>query len=112
MVQHVRAEPLDFEPPADWIRNNSLPTVTVFGLDERSGQFTALYSDARGVFRAYSMELRDGEWSIWGQAGPAFHQRFTGKFSADGKTISGAWDHSPDGFDFNRDFDVVYSKVG
>lgn len=57
------------------------------------------------------MELRGGEWSIWGQAGPEFHQRFTGTFSADGKAISGAWDRSPDGFNWKRDFDMTYTKL-
>lgn len=112
LVQHVRAEPTGFESPADRDAHNPLPIVSVFGLDDRTGQFTMLYADSRGVFRHYSMELRPGVWSIWGQAGPEFHQRFAGSFSADGETISGAWDFSPDGFNWRRDFEVTYTKAG
>ena len=66
LLQHVRGEELDFEPPPQWVANNPLPLVAVFGLDEYSGTFSMLYADARGVSRVYSSTLVAGEWTIWG----------------------------------------------
>jgi hypothetical protein len=62
----VRGGELDFEPPPQWVANNPLPLVSVFGLDEYSGTFSMLYADARGVSRVYSSTLVAGEWTIWG----------------------------------------------
>jgi hypothetical protein len=111
LVQHARGEQPDFEPPPQWVANNPLPLVTIFGLDEHSGTYTMLYADARGVFRVYSMTLRDGVWEMRGQAGPQFHQRFTATFSADGTSINGAWESSRDGVRWEHDFDVTYRKT-
>jgi len=94
LLQHVRGEELDFEPPPTWVANNPLPLVMVFGLDEYSGTFSMLYADARGVSRVYRSTLVAGEWKIWGQAGPEFYQRFTGVISPDGTAITGAWEGS------------------
>ena len=38
-------------------------------------------------------------------------QRFTGTFSADGRTIAGRWELAPDGDDWQTDFDVTYTRV-
>jgi hypothetical protein len=113
LVQHVRGEPLGpGEPPGPAEpQNNPLPLVTIFGRDDNSGAFTMLYADARGVFRVYSVLIRGAEWEMWGQAGPDFHQRFIATFSDDGKVITGAWQRSSDGFDYEVDFDVTYFKI-
>jgi hypothetical protein len=111
LVQHARGEQPDFEPPPEWVANNPLPLVTILGLDEHSGAYSMLYADARGVFRVYSMTLRDGAWEMRGRAGPDFYQRFTATFSEDAKTIAGAWESSRDGAHWERDFDVTYRKA-
>jgi hypothetical protein len=38
-------------------------------------------------------------------------QRFSGTFSADGRTIDGRWESSRDGSSWERDFDLIYRKV-
>jgi hypothetical protein len=111
LVQRARTEPLDFEPPPEWAANNPLPLVMVFGLDEPSGTFGVLYADARGVFRVYRATLHGGEWTIWGQAGPEFHQRFTARIGPDGSAITGAWERSRDGSAWEHDFAVSYAKL-
>jgi hypothetical protein len=63
------------------------------------------------VFRVYQMNLAEGVWRIWGQAGPEFFQRFTGAFSDDNSTITGRWEGSRDGSNRVPDFDVTYAKV-
>jgi hypothetical protein len=41
-----------------------------------------------------------------------FRQRFTGTFSQDENTISGAWDKRLDGTGWEHDFDLTYRRVG
>ena len=56
------------------------------------------------------MSLRDGVWKLWRDA-PGFSQRFEGRFSDDGKTISGRWEKSADGVQWEHDFDLTYTRV-
>jgi hypothetical protein len=57
------------------------------------------------------MSLSDGVWKLWRDAA-GFSQRFEGMFSDDGKTISGRWEKSADGMQWEHDFDLTYTKVG
>ncbi|MEA2380138.1 MAG: hypothetical protein QOH72_109 [Solirubrobacteraceae bacterium] len=72
--------------------------------------FVQHYFDSRGVARVYRMSLRDGEWRLW-RDGPEFSQRFTGRLSADGTTIAGAWEMARDGKTFERDFGLAYTRL-
>ncbi len=69
-----------------------------------------LYSDARGVSRVLQMSLSNGVWKMWRNA-PGFLQRFTGSFSNNGNTITGYWEKSGDGSNWERDFDLTYTKI-
>lgn len=40
-----------------------------------------------------------------------FAQRFTGTFSEDGDTISGAWEKCFSGGDWLHDFDLIYRRA-
>lgn len=107
-----RAEPVEpSEAPAEWLEHSPLPLVTIVGLDDSREEFTMLYADARGVFRVYRMGLRDGRWTLRRDA-PGFSQRFTGTVADDGDTIAGSWERSADGAEWERDFDLTYTKVG
>jgi ketosteroid isomerase-like protein len=83
----------------------------VIGRAEAGDDFVQHYFDSRGVERVYGMSLRDGEWRLWRDA-PEFSQRFTGRFSADGTTITGAWEMAKDAKTFEHDFDLVYTRLG
>ena len=48
---------------------------------------------------------------MWREA-PGFFQRFTGTFSDDNNTITGRWEGSRDGSNWEPDFDMTYTKVG
>lgn len=85
-------------------------SVQLIGSDDASDECTVLYYDSRGVHRVYHMTLVDGVWKMWREA-PQFNQRYTGKFSADGKTVNGQWEFSEDGKDWKVDFDLNYERV-
>jgi hypothetical protein len=85
-------------------------SVWLIGRDQDAGHWTALYHDSRDVCRVYQMSFADRVWRVWRDA-PGFAQRFTGTISADGGTISGAWELSRDGVTWERDFDLTYTKT-
>jgi hypothetical protein len=62
----------------------------------------------------YETSLENGVWSLTREVDDYtsdFSQRFTGRVSADGSTITGAWETSFDGATWEHDFDLVYSTV-
>jgi hypothetical protein len=82
----------------------------VIGRDDTSKLYGVLYADSRGVSRLYEMSLRNGVWKMWREA-RGFHQRFTGRFSRDGRTINGLWRRSVDGTRWQHDFALTYKKA-
>jgi ketosteroid isomerase-like protein len=84
--------------------------LAIIGPGDGDDEFVQHYFDTRGVAREYGMSLRDGEWRLWRDA-PEFSQRFTGTFSADGATITGAWEMAKDGTTFELDFDLAYTRL-
>ena len=85
-------------------------SVAVMGPDEEAATYAMLYSDSRGVSRIYRMTFSGGIWTLWRDF-PGFSQRFQGTFSEDGKVISAYWEKSSDGSNWERDFDLTYTKV-
>ena len=49
-------------------------------------------------------------WTLWREF-PGFSQRFHGTFSDDGNIITARWEKSSDGSNWERDFDLTYTKV-
>ncbi len=90
---------------------NSLCVIAV----DADGGYTQHYFDARGVVRVYAMRFEHGEWTLLRETPDftplSFAQCFRGAFSADGNTIRGAWETGRDGQEWERDFDVTYTKV-
>jgi hypothetical protein len=82
---------------------------------DSEGNFLQHYFDSRGVARVYKMSFSDGIWKLWRDSPDLspldFSQRFTGTFSDDGKTISGAWEICHDATTWEHDFDLTYTKV-
>jgi hypothetical protein len=88
-----------------------IPSSTqIIGSDESDGSIIALYYDDRIVSRIYQMGLTNGVWKIWREA-PGFFQRFEGKLSKDGNTITGRWEISSDGTHWELDFDLIYKMI-
>jgi hypothetical protein len=84
--------------------------IAIIGAGEDSSWLAQHYFDSRGVHRVYQMSLDSGTWKLWRES-PGFWQRYTGTISADGTTISGAWEKSPDGTIWEHDFDLTYTKI-
>src|SRR4030095_5750125 len=83
----------------------------VIGHDDSEENYSVLYYDDRGVSRRYEMSFNDSVWRIWRQAAP-FWQRFEGKISKDGKTITAYWELSTDnGKNWEHDFDLTYKRI-
>ncbi len=91
-------------------------SLTIVSADLETGAYTQHYYDSRGVVRLYAMTFADGVWTLMRES-PDFSplhfcQRFTGTFSQDGNTISGAWDKRLDGTGWEHDFDLTYRRIG
>jgi hypothetical protein len=91
-------------------------SLTIVSTDLKTDAYTQHYYDSRGVARLYAMTVGDGVWTLTREApdfGPLdFAQRFTGTFSADGNTISGAWESRSDPDDWQHDFALTYRRAG
>lgn len=81
----------------------------LIGRDQDSAIYTVLYIDNRRVSRVYQMSFEGGAWKIWRHS-EGFSQRYVAKISDDWETISGSWETSGNGTDWEHDFDISYSR--
>ena len=83
--------------------------------DSDGESYTQHYFDSRGVVRLYAMTFKDGVWTLLREKPDfsplSFAQRYTGTFSADGRTIEGRWETGTDGGDWELDFELNYLRV-
>jgi hypothetical protein len=90
-------------------------SLTIISVDLETGAYTQHYYDSRGVVRLYAMSLADGVWMLTRESADFsplnFRQRFTGTFSQDGNTISGAWEKCFNGAGWEHDFALTYRKT-
>lgn len=82
----------------------------IMGRDEASDGYMVFYSDARGVSRVYAMSFAESEWRLW-RDNSEFAQRFEATLSADQGTLTGHWEKSLDGGEWEHDFNVSYIRV-
>jgi hypothetical protein len=92
-------------------------SLAIVAADPQTGGYTQHYYDSRGVARLYAMSFTDGVWTLIRESpdfSPLdFRQRFTGTFSEDGNTITGAWEKSAaDGGAWEHDFALTYRRAG
>ena len=73
------------------------------------------YFDSRGIARVYAMTFDGRDWTLERHTPDfsplPFHQRWLGALSADGERIEGRWETSPDGRDWELDFELAYRRV-
>jgi hypothetical protein len=90
-------------------------SLTIVSVDPQTGAYTQHYYDSRGVARLYAMTLAGGMWTLARESPDFtpldFRQRFTGTFSEDGNTISGAWEKCLNGSDWEHDFALTYRRA-
>lgn len=89
--------------------------LMIVSADPETGAYTQHYYDSRGVVRLYAMNFADGVWTLTRESPDFtpldFRQRFTGTFSADGNTISGAWETGHDDGQWEHDFALTYRRA-
>ncbi len=89
--------------------------LAVIGWDDGRGTFLQHYFDERGVARVYEMTFDDGVWSLERTKedfSPLhFSQRFVGRLTAHGERIDGTWEIAHDHEGWEKDFDLIYTKV-
>lgn len=91
-------------------------SLTIISTDLETCSYTQHYYDSRGVVRLYAMSLADQVWTLARESPDfmplEFRQRFTGRFSEDASSISGAWEKCLDGGEWEHDFALTYHRVG
>lgn len=89
-------------------------TLSVIALGPDGDGFTQHYFDSRGVVRTYSMTFSGGVWILLRESedfSPLdFRQRFTGRFTEDGRSIRGTWEANH-GERWEKDFDLTYVRL-
>jgi hypothetical protein len=89
--------------------------LTVIGWDHARNTFLQHYFDTRGVARVYEMSFDRGVWKLE-RTKPdfspfEFSQRFTGTFADDGNRIEGTWEIAHDHKTWEKDFDLIYTRI-
>ena len=72
-------------------------------------QLSLHYYDSRGLYRVYTVSLEGDQWRFW-RDDPGFRQRFTGRFSADGDTITGQGQMARMGSGWEDDLALTYRR--
>jgi hypothetical protein len=87
--------------------------LTLIGPDSGDG-YTQHYFDSRGIARVYAMTFDGRDWILERHAPDfselSFHQRWQG--TLEGDSIHGRWETSPDGREWELDFELVYTRLG
>jgi hypothetical protein len=100
LIQRSTADHPDFP--------NSISVIGAMSDDDE--QLSMHYYDSRGVHRVYLLEMSEGTLKIARDA-PGFSQRFTGRLSEDGNTLSGLWKLSTDDSTWNDDLAITYRRL-
>jgi Protein of unknown function (DUF1579) len=79
--------------------------IEIIGYDPESKNYRGVSFDNHGGADTFHASLAGRVWKSWGPS-----QRFTGTFSADGCTLSGAWERSSDGTDWLPWMDVTLRR--
>jgi hypothetical protein len=89
-------------------------SLAIVATDPQTGGYTQHYYDSRGVVRLYAMDFAGGVWTLTRESpdfSPLdFRQRFTGTFSEDENTITGAWEKCAVGGEWEHDFASIHRR--
>lgn len=84
--------------------------IAIFGSDDSSEEYFMLYFDERGVSRKYSATLNNNIFKWWRDA-PGFSQRCTGTIVDGSNTMISKGELSKDGFSWEKDLELTYTRV-
>jgi hypothetical protein len=79
--------------------------IEIIGYDPESRNYRGVSFDNQGAAGTFHASLAGRVWKSWGPS-----QRFAGTFSADGCTLSGAWERSSDGTNWLPWMDVSLKR--
>jgi hypothetical protein len=85
--------------------DGELTALEVIGYDAATGTYPMRSFDSMGNTGSHQATLRDGTWTFTGAT-----ERFTGRFSDDGGTITGLWEQSADGAEWVPWMDVTLTR--
>jgi hypothetical protein len=101
----------------EWIENGAFlrmrmgdDALWLISRDDSKSDYEVFYYDSRSVSRIYEMSFSANMWKIW-RSSPSFSQRYEGKISKDGDTITAKWEKSSDGIHWEHDFNVTYTRM-
>ena len=83
--------------------------IWLISRDESTPDYTVLYYDSRSVSRVYKMSFSESVWRMWRESA-GFWQRYEGKLSKNGNTITAHWEKSSDGTKWEHDFNITYTR--
>ena len=89
--------------------------LAIIGWDEGRGTLLQHYFDERGVARVYEMSFDDGAWRLERTKEDFspfdFSQRFMARLADDGRRIEGTWEIAHDHRTWEKDFDLIYTRI-
>lgn len=84
--------------------------IAIFGSDNATGEFFMLYFDERKVSRKYEVSFEDNVLKWW-RNDPGFSQRFTFKFTDNDNTIKSEGEMCRDGTTWEKDLELIYTRI-
>lgn len=84
--------------------------MAIFGSDDAMHEYFMLYCDSRGVSRKHEMSFENNVWKWWRNA-PGFSQRYIWTLKDDGCTMISKGELSKDGSTWEKDLDLIYTRV-
>ena len=101
----------------EWVENGAFlrmrmgdDALWLISRDDSQSDYKVFYYDSRSVSRIYEMSFSENIWKIWRNS-PNFSQRYEGKISTDGNTITARWEKSSNGSKWEHDFTITYTRM-
>jgi len=84
--------------------------IAIFGSDSSEDEYSMIYFDERDISRKYISTCKNNVWKWW-RNDPKFSQRFTGEIKDNGNTIVSTGEMSQDGKPWEKDLELIYTRV-
>ena len=84
--------------------------IAIFGSDDASKKFFMIYFDERGVSRKYDVALSENQIKWW-RDDPTFSQRFMLSIEDSGNKMVSKGEMSRDGAAWEKDLELVYTRI-
>lgn len=110
LIQRARTDHPEFPDAMSVIGNMDHAVGAAAKADTTTASKLSMhYFDSRGVFRSYDAAIEENEWRV-SREDPTFPQRFVGKISSDGNTLSGTWELREGDGPWRSDLQITYRR--